>query len=336
MRIILSIIILASIVILPAFPETTNEMQNTILENASLISSVKAFQDRYPDANPSINNTTGMISYQKEVPTKRPDVDSNPHVLLEVLIKNGTLQYIKLDCWDGNKSHVAVGNYNVETFLDAHICEQAISELNGISEETNIRPPRSDMPSRNDSSNYVMLESKSLSPLKQIKAGSGFAEIKCKDELKKIFKIKNNFPACVKPQSIEKLLQRGWLQKLSTVNLVVPRGDLFLQQPLRIEGLNETYSVGQKIEFTVKFDGIAYDCGYPQLRIENDNHDIIWESNGVVSLCDPDMKKIHIEKKWMINDSTHFGIPVIDKGCYYTLFVTFNDAIIQKNFVVRW
>lgn len=194
---------------IPVFSET-NETQNTILENASLISSVKVFQDRYPDANPSINNTTGMISYQKEVPTKRPDVDSNPHVLLEVLIKNGTLQYIKLDCWDGKKSHVAVGNYNVETFLDAHICEQAISELNGISEETNIRPPRSDMPSRNDSSNYVILESKSLSPLKQFKTGLASADVFCKGNLTVVIKTSTGSPACVKPEHVERLLANGW------------------------------------------------------------------------------------------------------------------------------
>jgi hypothetical protein len=194
---------------IPAFSET-NEMQNTILENASLISSVKAFQYRYPDANPSINNTTGMISYQKEVPTKRPDVNSNPHILLEVLIKNGTLQYIKLDCWDGNKSHVAVGNYNVETFLDAHICEQAISELNGISEETNIIPPRSDMPPRNDSSNYVILEFKSLSPLKQFKSGLASADVFCKGNLTGVIKSNTGSPACVKPEHVKRLLANGW------------------------------------------------------------------------------------------------------------------------------
>jgi WD40 repeat protein len=117
-------------------------------------------------------------------------------------------------------------------------------------------------------------------------------------------------------------------------DLVVPRGDLFLQS-LRIEGLNDTYSVGQKIEFTVKFDGIGYDCGYPQLRIENDNHDIIWESSGIVSLCDPDMKKDHIEKEWKIGDNTHFGTPIIDKEGFYTLFVTFGHDVIQRDFWIK-
>ncbi|TAK26928.1 MAG: hypothetical protein EPO37_01190 [Nitrosarchaeum sp.] len=174
-----------------------------------------------------------------------------------------------------------------------------------------------------------------VSPLKQFKSGISSDKIQCKESSVLVTKYDGS-PVCVKPESIGKLLQRGWLQKISTVNLAVPRGDYTFKPSLTVEGLNETYSVGQKIEFTVKFNGTGYDCGYPQLRIEDSNHDIIWENSGVVSLCDPDMKKIHIEKKWIINDSTHFGIPVIDKGGYYTLFVTFSDDIIQKDFVVRW
>lgn len=46
------------------------------------------------------------------------------------------------------------------------------------------------------------------------------------------------------------------IESLKKDNLVTPRSDLFLQQPLKIEGLNETYHVGEKIEFTIKFNGI--------------------------------------------------------------------------------
>jgi hypothetical protein len=118
-------------------------------------------------------------------------------------------------------------------------------------------------------------------------------------------------------------------------DLVIPRSDLFLQQPLRIEGLNDTYSVGQKIEFTVKFDGIGYGCGYPHLRIENSNHEKIWESGDVVTLCDPDMKNDHIKKEWKIDDNTHFGTPIIDKEGFYTLFVTFGHDVIQRDFWIK-
>ncbi len=47
-------------------------------------------------------------------------------------------------------------------------------------------------------------------PLKQIKDGVSFEEIKCKRNLQLIFKSLNNSPACVKPQTAEKLMERGW------------------------------------------------------------------------------------------------------------------------------
>jgi hypothetical protein len=66
------------------------------------------------------------------------------------------------------------------------------------------------MPSRNNSSNYVILESKSLSPLKQFKSGIPIEEIKCRDNLQLILKTSNNSPTCVKPETKTKLLERGW------------------------------------------------------------------------------------------------------------------------------
>lgn len=53
---------------------------------------------------------------------------------------------------------------------------------------------------------------KILPPLKQMKKVSNISDIECKDGLKLIFKETNNFPACVKPETAEKLVKReGWL-----------------------------------------------------------------------------------------------------------------------------
>lgn len=48
-------------------------------------------------------------------------------------------------------------------------------------------------------------------PLKQIKMGMNPLEILCNEGLELVVKI-GNMPACVKPQSISKLLERGWIQ----------------------------------------------------------------------------------------------------------------------------
>ena len=116
---------------------------------------------------------------------------------------------------------------------------------------------------------------------------------------------------------------------------VVPRGNLFLQQPLRIEGLNDTYSVGQKIEFTVKFNGTKYGCyTHPTLRIDDSNHQKVWEGNYILELCDPDTTPIHFEKIWSISDS-NLGVPILNKTGTYTLFAEFEKNIIQQDFMVK-
>ncbi|MEM4253484.1 MAG: hypothetical protein QXE84_08185 [Candidatus Nitrosotenuis sp.] len=47
-------------------------------------------------------------------------------------------------------------------------------------------------------------------PLIQYKSGTGVDEIKCTLDYVKVIKKSNGFPACVKPTSKEKLIERGW------------------------------------------------------------------------------------------------------------------------------
>lgn len=115
---------------------------------------------------------------------------------------------------------------------------------------------------------------------------------------------------------------------------VAPRPDLFLQKPLTIEGLNEIQYVDKKIEFTVNFNEIGYDCGYPQLRIEDGSHQQIWGSGIVLVVCDPDLTESHIEREWMISDSP-LGTPIIKKPGFYTLFATYGNNTVQKDFWVN-
>ena len=47
-------------------------------------------------------------------------------------------------------------------------------------------------------------------PLKQFRSGIPSEEIKCKEGLDLVIKVSSGSPACVKPQSKQKLLERGW------------------------------------------------------------------------------------------------------------------------------
>ena len=44
----------------------------------------------------------------------------------------------------------------------------------------------------------------------QIKNGILPDSVTCREGLELIFKVANNFPACVKPSTAEKLIERGW------------------------------------------------------------------------------------------------------------------------------
>ncbi len=48
------------------------------------------------------------------------------------------------------------------------------------------------------------------SPLKQFKSGIVSSDVKCKEGLQFIQKNENGQPACVKPQTMDKLIERGW------------------------------------------------------------------------------------------------------------------------------
>jgi len=49
-----------------------------------------------------------------------------------------------------------------------------------------------------------------ITPLKQFKSGISVSEISCKHDLQLIIKPRDNSPACVKEQTITKLVERGW------------------------------------------------------------------------------------------------------------------------------
>jgi len=55
-----------------------------------------------------------------------------------------------------------------------------------------------------------MQETIILSPIKQLNSGILPLDIECKKELILIFKISDDSPACVKPETKEKLIERGW------------------------------------------------------------------------------------------------------------------------------
>ncbi|NNM02356.1 MAG: hypothetical protein HKP26_02145 [Nitrosopumilus sp.] len=65
--------------------------------------------------------------------------------------------------------------------------------------------------SQNSVDDIGFIDSK-LAPLKQIANGIHPEKITCKDGTSLVFKKTDNSPACVKPESIEKLIERRWMK----------------------------------------------------------------------------------------------------------------------------
>lgn len=50
------------------------------------------------------------------------------------------------------------------------------------------------------------------SPLKQFKSGTSANDVKCNDGLQLLIKTEDGHPVCVKPDTAQKLIERGWAQ----------------------------------------------------------------------------------------------------------------------------
>jgi hypothetical protein len=50
-----------------------------------------------------------------------------------------------------------------------------------------------------------------LSPLQQFKSGTASKDVKCNEAFQRVIKSEDDHPACVKPSSVARLLQQGWM-----------------------------------------------------------------------------------------------------------------------------
>lgn len=83
-----------------------------------------------------------------------------------------------------------------------------------------------------------------LSPLKQFESGISPQDVKCKEGLQLVLKAEDGSPACVKPDTVSKLVERGWASHgngvLVTLNEGQRIGPLLLQKVFSdsIQGLD--------------------------------------------------------------------------------------------------
>lgn len=73
------------------------------------------------------------------------------------------------------------------------------------------------------------------SPLKQFMSGIPVEEIKCKENLALVIKVSNGNPACVKPETKQKLIERGWAKNQESNGITVTIGEDQREGPLLVQ-----------------------------------------------------------------------------------------------------
>ena len=109
-----------------------------------------------------------------------------------------------------------------------------------------------------------------LSPLKQFKSGVNPYSVNCRQDFLLVIKSEDNSPACVKPQTAQKLVERGWGWAMQTMDSLKPL------QSKRITGLeNDTgiVTLGNQTYYfeTPNYTDTAY---YNPVRISF--HDVVF------------------------------------------------------------
>ncbi|MBI3639055.1 MAG: hypothetical protein HY223_01945, partial [Thaumarchaeota archaeon] len=160
------------------------------------------------------------------------------------------------------------------------------------------------------------------SPLKQFKSGIDLFDIKCGNGLQRVVRYQDKLPLCVKFEHIQKMQARG-------MNLLLYAQESAPKE-LTVEGLHDSYKIGTKIDFTIKFKGTGYPCSFPVVFVTDSYSRIVWVSDMPVLLCDPDEKIGYKEVEWKTADLG--DLKINDNSDSYRLIVMFNDKTLTKDF----
>lgn len=163
------------------------------------------------------------------------------------------------------------------------------------------------------------------SPLKQVQSGIAANDVKCNAGFQLIFKAEDyTTPACVQPETATKLIQRGWaLDTTSPVPFI---------KKMEIEGLQQTYTVGQPINATVKYTGYSW-YREPDVKILDANGTQIWFN---CAYCYTRSEAIQSPSLgtfiYHVREYSSNNPPVINKTGTYTMVATLDNKTAEAKF----
>lgn len=187
-----------------------NELQDEIDSGAETVliyinlQTIPMWPDGWP--NPSEYPTKEQISQRREEIESQAVIMQEP--IISLLNENNieiTQQYLRMNSIIANISVsflpeleklndvVSIGKFETEIISFG---SETTSEQNSVRDEI--------------LQNFMEGDLNLISPLKQIKSGISHNKITCNEGLELVLKPTDNSPACVKPETAEKLIERGW------------------------------------------------------------------------------------------------------------------------------
>jgi hypothetical protein len=168
-----------------------------------------------------------------------------------------------------------------------------------------------------------LLKSKILPPLQQLKNGVLPENIVCKDGLQLIFKSSDDSPACVKPETKIKLIEREWTKQITKIN----------SQSIFLEGFQDSYKIDDSIRFTLVLKA-GQKCGTIEFSLFDTTTSEFVNGVGFDEMCtSPYLSEdLRISIPYQ-GEISPFKIEKI--GSYKIVMTKDNEVVLEKEFFVN-
>lgn len=113
---------------------------------------------------------------------------------------------------------------------------------------------------------------------------------------------------------------------------------------LSIDGLKQTYSIGEEIDFTLTAKGYGKYCPYgPSIAIFDSAGNAVWtyETFNLMGCGDPDISAHEVDEKWSVKEkvsllpsSSNIQTPKINEPGEYKLIANYYDTPVYASFTV--
>jgi len=166
-----------------------------------------------------------------------------------------------------------------------------------------------------------------LPPLKQEEAEIAFWNIKCNSDLSMMMKQEDGSVACVRQDTLQKLISLKWGYDPS--------------EKLTTYGLKDIYCAGQEIDFKFRINGFGNRCEQPTVIVRNSDQKIVWQSSQYATGCANGLDIGNVKDEAYLGRESHLGYDynqygplVINQTGTYFMNISWLDGNITKEFSI--